>query len=392
MGFISNLPMKTLVSCSGKFHAFALAEQLQKHGILAGLYTSYAWQKNRSMRRFAKRTDKESIAPRLIRTNIPLAVLMKTTRREFFCNDLYDRWVAQDIARRKDYDVFIGWSGMSLRAIRVAKQAGKITILERGSSHILYQNEILKEEYAKFGIDFSIDERVIEKELQEYEMCDYLSIPSSFVRNSFLEKGFASEKLIMNPYGASRIFQPETALQKGGKFRVLYLGGLTVQKGLKYFFEAIKKLEIPADDLEIWFVGSISDELKAEIERYKQPNWEFWGHIPQHELPEKITRCDVGVFPSLQDGFGMVIPQMLGCGVPVIASTNTGGMDIIREGETGFIVPVRSPEAIAEKIMFLYQNPDILTKMKSQSAVSVQNGFTWDDYGERYVSFLKNLA
>ncbi|GAB4497593.1 MAG: hypothetical protein OHK0019_31440 [Saprospiraceae bacterium] len=384
--------MKTLISCSGKFHAFALAEQLQKHGMLAGLYTSYAWQKNRLMRRFAKRTDKENIDPRLISTNIPLAFLTKTTRREFFCNDLYDRWVAQNIARRKDYDVFIGWSGMSLRAIRAVKKAGKIVILERGSSHILYQNEILKEEYARFGIDFSIDERVIEKELQEYETCDFISIPSSFVKNSFLEKGVALEKLVMNPYGASQIFQPEKRDRKDDVFRVLYLGGLTVQKGLKYFFEAIRQLEINSKHLEIWFIGSISDELKTEIERHKQPNWKFWGHIPQHELPEKITQCDVGVFPSLQDGFGMVIPQMLGCGVPVIATTNTGGTDIIREGETGFIIPIRSPEAIAEKIMFLYQNPEKLAAMKVAAAASVQNGFTWDDYGERYISFLKNLA
>jgi glycosyltransferase involved in cell wall biosynthesis len=384
--------LKTLISCSGKFHAFALAEQLQKHGILAGLYTSYAWQKDRMMRRLAKRVDTENIDPQLIRTNIPLAVLIKTTRREFFCNDLYDRWVAQDIAQRKDYDVFIGWSGMSLRAVRVAKQAGKITILERGSSHILYQNEILKEEYSKFGIDFSIDGRVIEKELQEYEECDFISIPSNFVKNSFLEKGVAPEKLVMNPYGASRIFQPEKAAGKDDKFRVLYLGGLTIRKGLKYFFEALSEIKILSNHLEIWFIGNIADELKLEIERQKQSNWGFWGHIPQHELPQKIAQCDVAVQPSLEEGLSMVIPQMLGCGVPVIASTNTGGADIIREGDTGFIVPVRSPEAIAEKIMFLYQNPDVLTKMKSQAAVSVKNGFTWDDYGERYVSFLKTLT
>lgn len=384
---------KALVSCSGKFHAFALAEQLQKHGMLAGLYTSYAWQKNRLMRRFAGRVDKENIDSQLIRTNIPLAVLIKTTRNDFFCNDLFDRWVAQSIARRHaDFDIFIGWSGMSLRAIRAAKRQGKIAILERGSSHILYQNEILKAEYAKFGIDFSIDKRVIEKELQEYEECDYISIPSTFVKNSFLEKGVAPEKLAMNPYGASQIFQPENTPRKDDKFRVLYLGSLTVQKGLKYFFEAINLLEIEPKSLEIWFVGSVTDEVKAEIERHKQTNWKFWGHISQHDLPEKITQCDVAVQPSLQEGLSMVIPQMLGCGVPVVATTNTGGMDIIREDETGFIVPIRSPEAIAEKIMFLYKNPEKLAEMKKAAAASVRAGFTWDDYGGRYVSFLKNLV
>ncbi len=384
--------MKVIVSCAGKFHAFALSEQLQKRQMLAGLYTTYAWQKNVLMRRFAGRVDRENIEPKLIRTNIPLAVLLKTTRRNVECNERYDRWVARFIAQRKDFDVFIGWSGMSLRAIRAAKQLGKTAILERGSSHILYQNEILKEEYAKFGIDFSIDERVIEKELQEYETCDFISIPSTFVKNSFLEKGVPEKKLVMNPYGASRIFRAEKVERNDGKLRVLYLGSLGMRKGLTYLFEALRQSDVPVEKLEVWFIGSVSEEIKPLIARLQRPNWQFHGHIPQHELPQRIAQCDVAVQPSLEEGLSMVIPQMLGCGVPVIASTNTGGMDIIREGETGFIVPIRSPEAIAEKIMFLYQSPEILTKMKTQAAASVQNGFTWDDYGERYVSFLKTLT
>ena len=88
----------------------------------------------------------------------------------------------------------------------------------------------------------------------------------------------------------------------------------------------------------------------------------------------------------------MVILQMLGCGIPVIATTNTGGMDVIREGETGFIVPIRSPEAIAEKIRYCYQNPEQLQLMKMQAAASVREGFTWDDYGRRYAAFLNKLT
>lgn len=383
--------IKTIVSCSGKFHAFALAEQLHKRGALTGLYTTYAWQKNALMRRFAGRVDKENISAEYIRTNIPLAVLLKTRRYNFASNDLFDRWVAISIATRRDYDIFIGWSGMSLRALNASKRQGKITMLERGSSHILHQNSILKEEYSRFGIDFSIDNRVIEKELKEYESCHYISIPSSFVKKSFIEQGVSPEKLVVNPYGASGYFLYQNERTER-PFRVLYLGSLTIQKGLIYLFEALSQLNISQKQYEVWFIGHVAEEMKDTIKKYNQYNWHFHGHVPHYELPELINQCDIGVLPSLQDGFGMVIPQMLGCGVPVIASTNTGGADIIREGETGFIVPVRSTEAIAEKIMFLYKNPECLAAMKAAAAASVRNGFTWDDYGERYVSFLNKLA
>lgn len=360
--------------------------------MLTGFYTMYAGQRNHLMRRLIGRTDTEIIDPRYIRTNVGLAALHKAGRFVYTSNDLFDRWVAWNIARRKDYDVLIGWSGMSLRAIRAAKQNGKITVLERGSSHILYQNSVLQEEYRKFGIEFTIDPRVMEKELKEYETCDFISIPSSFVKKTFVEQGIRPEKLIVNPYGAGRNFQLAKISRNDNKFRVLYLGGLSIRKGLTYLFEGLSRLPIPPDVLEVWFIGSISDEIKPQIERLRHPNWIFWGHVRQDELPQYIGQCDVGVQASLEDGFGMVVPQMLGCGVPVIVSTNTGALDIIREGENGFIVPIRSAEKIAEKIARLYHDPKQLAAMKINAAGSVQKGLTWEDYGQRYVSFLKNMS
>lgn len=381
--------MSVVVSCSGKFHAFALAEQLQKHGLLASLYTTYAWQKNIFLRYVARRQDKENIDPRFIHTNIPIAVLLKSTQKKFVCNELFDSWVAGKIKTQADnFKTFIGWSGMSLYSIRAAKALAKTTILERGSSHILFQNKILKEEYLKFGIDFSIDSRVIEKELEEYELCDYISIPSTFVKKSFIENGVKPEKLILNPYGASQIFQPKKRVRQSDKFRILYLGGLTIQKGMIYLFEALKNLPIRLEEFEVWFIGQVSSELRGLVNQYRQENWHFMGHVSHYELPELITQCDLAVQPSLQEGLSMVIPQILSCGVPVIATTNTGGIDIINDEETGFIVPVRSPTLIAEKILYLFEDRKKLSHMKSAASKSVQTGFTWDDYGDRYVSFI----
>jgi glycosyltransferase involved in cell wall biosynthesis len=380
-----------IVSCIGKFHAFALAEQLQMRQNLAGLYTAFAWQKNNILRSFSNRIDKEIISPDLIYTNPLLALFLKTFRRDFEAMVHFDRWVANAISKRTDYDVFIGWSGMSLLSIKQAKKKGKITILERGSSHILFQNAILQEEYKQAGEDFSIDPRIIDREIQEYALCDYISVPSDFVKSTFLEQGFQDKKIIMNPYGASGLFRTDVLAKPKDSFRILYLGSLIRRKGLKYLFQSLHTIGIPPEKFEVWFIGSISDEIKIEIEQYKMPNWKFWGHVPQHELPQIISQCDVGIQPSIEEGLSMVIPQMLGCGIPVIATANSGGENIIENGETGYIIPIRSGEAIASKIEFLYENPDKLTYMKSQAKESVKKGFKWDDYGDRYLMFLNSL-
>lgn len=379
-----------IVSCSGKFHAFALAEQLQRHDMLTALYSVYSYKKNTLMRRFVSRRDEENIDIKYIHTAIPLAIAMKLRPNPPVWNELYDQWVAKQIRRHTGAKAFIGWSGMSEHSIRQAKAQGLLTIVERGSSHICTQNDILREEYARFGQKFLIDQRVIDKELREYELADYISIPSDFVRDSFLAHGIPAKKLIQNAYGTSSSFHKKD-IARDTKFNILYLGAISVQKGVIYMLEALKQLSIPAENIGVYFIGGIKEEMKPIIEAHSLPSWTFLGHINHYDLPTYLSKMDVAVQPSLQDGFGMVIIQMLACGIPVIATTNTGGPDIIREGETGYIVPIRDPKAIAECIEFLYQNPEKLAEMQQAAPISVQQGFTWNDYGDRYVANLNNI-
>jgi glycosyltransferase involved in cell wall biosynthesis len=377
-----------IVSCITKFHAFALAEQLQKHKMLEAFYTTYAYQKNTLFRRFAKREDREQIPVSKIHTNILQAALVKKIPKDFVWNEMFDKWVASKIKHNKNYKVFIGWSSMSLNSIREAHKKGKIAIVERGSSHIEFQNKILKEEYKKFNIDFEIDARVIEKEMREYEEADYISIPSLFVKRSFLEYGVPEKKLILNNYGASDYFRT-TVVKKTGKFRVLYLGSLIVRKGLVYLFEALNDIQIPKEDFEVWFIGKVDDEIKRLIKTHSQKNWIFKGHVNHYELPELISQCDVALQPSIEEGLSMVIAQLLKCGIPVIATTNSGGEDLIVDYVNGFIVPIRSSIAIREKLELLFNNRNLLDSLKANALNAASNG--WSDYGNRYSNFIKQI-
>jgi glycosyltransferase involved in cell wall biosynthesis len=378
-----------IISCSGKFHNFALAEQLHRSNLLSLFYTTYAYQKNSYFKYFTKRVDKEIIPPNLIRTNIPIAILIKSINANFLWNDLFDRWVASDISKVKNFEIFIGWSGMSLQTLIKLKKLNKTTIIERGSSHILFQQKILKEEYKYFGQNFNIDRNVIEKELFEYKISDFISIPSNFVKQSFLDYGIDEKKLIINPYGASSFFNhvPDDSDISEKKFRILYLGTLTIQKGLIYLFKALNLLKIPNNDYEVWFIGKIHDEMKSCINHLKQSNWKFFGQINHYELPKFISKCDLAINPSIQEGLAMVIPQILNCGVPVICTTNTGGQDLIEEGKDGFIISIRSPQQIKEKIEYIYDNPEILKLMKT-GLLNNKKDISWDAYGNRYINFI----
>ena len=382
-----------IISCSGKLHAFALAEQMERLGMLDDFYNTYAYQKNIFWRRWVRRVDREQIPAGKIHTNILLAFPVKLWQaKAYIWNNLFDKWVAGRVSK-KPGKVFIGWSGMSLHAMRAAKKKGMITILERGSSHIQYQDKILGEEFARFGKSFSVHDAVIKKELQEYQEADYISIPSAFVERSFLQYGIPGSKLIVNAYGASKLFKPETVPDaEKRKFRILYLGSLSIRKGLYYLFQAIEMLGLPIDAYEVWFIGGVQEELKATIDKYSKPNWRFLGHVNHYDLPGYLSQCDLAVQPSLEEGLSMVIPQMMSCGLPVIITPNTGAESMVQEGVNGYIVPIRDPQAIAEKIIYLYNNRQELEQMKKAAARVIDEGFAWNDYGDRYANAILKIV
>jgi glycosyltransferase involved in cell wall biosynthesis len=377
------------LSCSVKLYAFNLAEQLDKKHLLGKFYTIYHSLKDPVTAVFNQRKDQEQIDLKRIKTFSYLAPVIKLRNNHFANNALFDALVAQRLRKDNNYEVFIGWSGMSLKSIRQAKNDGKKVLLERASSHIRFQFDLLQEEYARWGYEFKGDERVAAQEEMEYNLADYVVIPSDFVRKTFHDRGYRPLKLFRNNFGSNSLFKPSRP--KRNKFTIVYAGSLSLRKGLPYLFEALSMLKLDPRLFEVWFIGSITDEIRAMIPRHQKDNWKFFGHVNQGELSHLISQCSVAVQPSLEEGLSMVIPQFIACGTPVIATTNTGAGDIIQNGINGFMIPIRSPEAIVEKIMTLFNDPDLVFTMGKEATAVAETFGGWDQYGDRYADFLGKI-
>ncbi|KQS93228.1 glycosyltransferase [Chryseobacterium sp. Leaf394] len=376
--------MKVLISVVGRFHAFDLAKELKKK--------SYLWKINTTLPKFKARewglTNEE------IKSNIFWEVLRryfnKYLSKSFVEKNTFTSQAKSNYKLLKDADVFIGWSGSSLEAIIKAKKMGKICILERGSSHYSYQMKILSVEYALFNKKFTPNKWMWERELQEYELADYISVPSTFVKKSFLQFGIPERKLIVNPYGVDLSRFTRTK-KKDSKFRVISAGNFSIQKGSLYLLKAFAELNL--ENSEFWHLGSIDSDMEDVIIKYRNEKVQFLGHKPQDELYNYYSQGSVFCLLSIQDGFGMVLTQAMSCGLPIITSANTGGPDLILEqGQEGFVVNIRDTEQLKEYLMYLYNNPDVLEKMSFAAVNRVQSGFTWEDYGNRYYEFLKAIT
>lgn len=373
--------MRVTVSVNGRFHAFELAAELQRRGHLSRLITTYPTSK----------AAEWGIPREKIATLLPLELIRrlagffsKGIRRYLIAlqRELYDRVAASAIPAGTD--VFVGWSGSTLCGIRRAKASGAVTILERGSCHILTQLELLREEHRRHNSVFEEHHSLLtRKELTEYEEAAYISIPSRFAKRTFLERGICSQKLIQIPYGVDlSCFKP---MQRDDDvFRLIHCGGISLQKGLPYLLQAFSELGLR--NSELWLIGAPSKETRRALRRYDNKNIHNRGSFRQVELPKQYAQGSVLCLASIQEGFGMVLLQAMACGLPVICTTNSAGEDLVRDGKEGFIVPIRDVKALKDRILYLYENPGICLAMGRSAIARASGEFSWDDYGERITS------
>jgi len=235
-----------------------------------------------------------------------------------------------------------------------------------------------------------VDPYMIDREEAEYEQADAVTVPSQFAYRSFLAKGFPEAKLRRIPLGVRlELFKPE-GQPSADSFDVLFVGSVTVRKGIPYLLQAFQKLRYPGKRLRI--VGPIPAEMRPVLAQFDQANVELVGPVPQSDVRRHMSTSHVMVLPSIEDGWGMVMGQAMACGCPVISSDHTGGPDLYSHGVEGLIVPIRSADAIADGLQRLADDPILRQSMSEAALRRVKNLGGWGDYGAQYAAFLQQFT
>jgi glycosyltransferase involved in cell wall biosynthesis len=279
------------------------------------------------------------------------------------------------ILRMRRCDVFIFMSGIYLEAARAAKQRfGARLWLERGSQHILAQDEILAAVSGDRPGAFAI-----RRELEGYALADRIVIPSTHVQESFRRDATSYGKLFRNSYGVDTgMFTPVRLRKANCPITLLYTGSWSLQKGCDVLAEAVRR--VPG--IHLVHVGSIGDYS------FPQDDGRF-SHVdstPQRKLWKIYSEADGFVLASRQDGFGMVLSQALATGLPVIGTDRTGAADLALTpalSERIVVVPHGNVEALAEAIVAL-RDRLISGGAFPPLADEDREALSWTAYGRRY--------
>lgn len=387
--------MNVIIAAGGRFHAFQLASQLAQRGCLRRFFTfSYT------------RTDYERIDISRVRNyrfgamldqayfRLRLNKFVSPSRYNTYKDQLFDQWVAKNVHKEQPFDLLVGWANYVSQSLAVARSRGAKIIIESGSSHIEAQQQLLVSAYDQLGlIHAPITQQNRDRMLYEYQAADYIMTLSSFARKSFIDRGFSQAKILQVPCGIDvDYFLTHGAREQPKKFTVIFVGLLSVRKGIHHLIDAWQELKLPEHTAQLLLVGSMQHDLQQVLKQKSlNKNIIFYGPTSRENLRKLYQQASLFVLPSLEDGFGMVMGEAIASGLPVICTMNTGAPDVIIDGKEGFLVPAGNASALAEKISWCYAQREQAAFMGQQGQQTIQQ-YTWDRYGENVYEVYRRIC
>lgn len=238
---------------------------------------------------------------------------------------------------------------------------------------MLTKREELKKEQALLW-----NEKIIDGVIKEVLLADYYFVPSNIVKESLIFCGADSKKIHMIPYGVDvNKFKFVKNKIGGENIKIVYVGQISYRKGIHHLINVIEKYN--NKEIEVYIAGPYTKDstLVKQLKQYK--NVTVLGFVTRDKIAELYQSSDVFIFPTLGEGFGLVVLEALSSGLPIICSNQAGGNDAIIDGYNGFVFEAGNDIDMKRKIDWFLDNKEKISKM-SENARKSSLKYTWENY------------
>ena len=180
-------------------------------------------------------------------------------------------------------------------------------------------------------------------------------------------------------YVDTNVFKIEKELEERENL-IGYIGRLSEEKGVMNFFKAIPLILEEHNSLEFLIGGNgpLFDQIKEEIQNNKlYEKVKLSGWIPHEKIPDSLNKLKLLVLPSYVEGVPGIVQEAMACGAVVLATPVGGVPDLIKDGETGFIMGNNSPECIAKNVIRALEHPN-LDKIVKNARKLIEDEYTYE--------------
>jgi glycosyltransferase involved in cell wall biosynthesis len=366
--------MQISISATNPCHLYPLAIELARREALGAYYSGYpAWKLSGK--------DRLNVRTHSLRTTIVYGLLKLPERFRPASKSLFrwqdhgfDRWTGAHLDRA---DFVHAMPGQALHTFRAAKRLGIQTVLNHATGPVRAWVKIMEPEYERVGVRLTdvcpYDEAYFAREDEEYALADWHCAASSVVRQQLIDLGIDARRIWQVPYGADARMFHLNGRSTPKEFRIVFAGQLGVRKGLLTMLQALTLAARPGWRLD--FYGFVAGESRHDLEAYRGATpLHFHGPVSQSALADAFRAGSVLLLPSIEEGFGLVVPQALNCGMPAIVSDRVGGKDLIRHRENGSIFPAGDAAALAAELAWWADHPRPVT-----------DNFGWSEPAEKLI-------
>lgn len=229
---------------------------------------------------------------------------------------------------------------------------------------------------------------VAERFGKEAKMADYHIVASKYSEKALHFEGIPAETIFRIPYGVDENkFRKPNREYSTRRLNVLFMGEVNQRKGIRQLLEAARIINSPQIVFNV--VGSGIDHHAELYEPYR-PYVNLLGYVSFEELLRQLSTNHVFLFPTMGEGFGLVLLEAMAAGLPTITTSNCGGGDIVEDGKNGFLVDVGDVDAIVERLQWCLNHPEDLMAM-SENAVATARKYTWRIYEQGIVVSVRKM-
>lgn len=277
------------------------------------------------------------------------------------------------------------FNGAGLEILEYARTRNARCFLDQTAAPWAVEETLLTEERERWpGWEFegtkpSDWKPLADRESREWDLADVILCGSDYVKESVRSIGGPAEKCVVVPYGIdSETFTPRVREAHDGPLKVLFVGTIQLRKGIQYLMESAQMLQDKGVKIRAIGAARVSPEAMKRIGNVI----DLSDAVPRSALRNEYDWADILVAPSISEGSANVCYEALASGLPVITTSSAGS--VIRDGIDGFMVPIRNPQAIADRLSMLASDHALLGRL-STNAVQRATDFTWHKYCERLI-------
>ena len=306
----------------------------------------------------------------------------------------FDAWVA-----RRGLDgaqAVYAYEHAALRTFQAAGERGVRCIYDVPAPEHEFAHRVREEQIAAHPELDSAYERHIRRlsprrtarRRAEWQAADLIFTASKFSKSTYAAAGLDVSKVRIVAPGSPPVW-PETDDERDPRvarpLRFLFVGLVALHKGVHHLLAAWKQLGVPVGTAILEIVGDVN--LPGSVLRGCPGSLQFTGPLSSDRVFQRYRQADALVFPTLCDGFGMVVTEAFSQGLPVITTPLAGAAELVVDGVNGFVVPAANPEALARQLDWCLTHRSELHAMRAGARATAAS-WQWSDYRARLVEEL----